>query len=239
MPLLRLQLARPSRRVRRGRLRRKLRERDPSLREPHAEADGTVDLLRRRHAVADGPAVGRAILRLSANWPISRDAEITLEANPTSVEADRFRGYRAAGVNRVSLGVQSLRDGAADGTRAPHTVDEAVAAVRLAQSIFPRTQLRPDLRAAETDARRLRDELLEGLWLARRHLALPAHHRGGTRYYDLHRAGKLKMPNEELAADLFELTQDLTKEAGLPAYEISNHARPGRKPAQPPLLALR
>jgi XTP/dITP diphosphohydrolase len=88
--------------------------------------------------IADGPALGRRRIldAIGQHWTIDPRAEITLEANPTSVEADRFRGYRSAGVNRVSLGVQSLRDRAAGGTGPAHTVDEAIAAVRLAQSIF-------------------------------------------------------------------------------------------------------
>lgn len=177
------------------------------------------------------PRSVEAILKaVDRHWPIEADAEITLEANPTSVEAGRFRGYRAAGVNRVSLGVQSLRAEPLVELGRMHSVEEAVAAVRLAQSIFPRTSFdliyaRPRQTLADW-----RDELTEALWLARGHISLyQLTIEQGTRYYDLHRAGKLKLPDEELAADLFLLTQELTAEAGLPAYEISNHARPGQE----------
>ena len=111
-----------------------------------------------------------------------------------------------------------------------HTVDEAIAAVRLAQSIFSRTSFDLIYARPKQTLEDWRDELLEGLWLAKGHISLyQLTIEEGTRYYDLARAGKLKMPNEDLAADFFELTQELTKEAGLPAYEISNHARPGQE----------
>jgi putative oxygen-independent coproporphyrinogen III oxidase len=177
------------------------------------------------------PRSVEAILKaIDANWPIEAGAEITLEANPTSVEADRFRGYRAAGVNRVSLGVQSLRDQPLQELGRLHTVDEAIAAVRLAQSIFPRSSFDLIYARPRQTLDEWRDELVEALWLARGHLSLyQLTIEEGTRYYDLHRAGKLKVPDEELSADLFELTQELTAGAGMPAYEISNHALPGQE----------
>lgn len=167
---------------------------------------------------------------IAGHWAMERSVEITLEANPTSVEAERFRGYRAAGVNRVSLGVQSLRDGPLAELGRRHTVDEAVAAVHLAQSIFPRSSFdliyaRPRQTLAEWQ-----DELAEALWLAQGHLSLyQLTIEMGTRYYDLFNAGKLSMPDEELSADFYELTQEMTAEAGMPAYEISNHAVPGQE----------
>ncbi|HEY0918681.1 radical SAM family heme chaperone HemW [Devosia sp.] len=167
---------------------------------------------------------------IAAHWQIDRNAEVTLEANPTSVEAERFRGYRAAGVNRVSLGVQSLRDGPLAELGRRHTVDEAVAAVHLAQSIFERSSFdliyaRPRQTLAEWQ-----DELTEALWLAQGHISLyQLTIEMGTRFYDLQRAGKLVMPGEELGAEFYELTQELTARAGLPAYEISNHAVPGQE----------
>ena len=102
--------------------------------------------------------------------------------------------------------------------------------MRLAQSIFPRTSFDLIYARPKQTLEDWRDELLEGLWLAQGHISLyQLTIEEGTRYYDLFRAGKLKMPNEDLSADFFELTQELTKEAGLPAYEISNHARPGQE----------
>ncbi len=175
-------------------------------------------------------AVERIIDAITRHWTVQSNAEITLEANPTSVEVDRFRGYRTAGVNRVSLGVQSLRPGPLAELGRRHTVDEAVAAVRIAQSVFDRSSFdliyaRPGQTLEDWE-----DELKEGLWLARGHISLyQLTIEQGTRYFDLHQAGKLKMPDEDLAADFYELTQDLTAEAGMPAYEISNHAVPGQE----------
>ena len=175
-------------------------------------------------------AVERIIDAIARHWTVERNAEITLEANPTSVEVDRFQGYRTAGVNRVSLGVQSLRPGPLAELGRRHTVDEAVAAVRIAQSVFDRSSFdliyaRPGQTLEDWE-----DELKEGLWLARGHVSLyQLTIEQGTRYFDLHQAGKLKMPDEDLAADFYELTQELTAEAGMPAYEISNHAVPGQE----------
>jgi oxygen-independent coproporphyrinogen-3 oxidase len=184
---------------------------------------GTPSLMEPRSVAAIIDAVGR-------HWSIAPDAEVTLEANPTSVEAGRFRGYRSAGVNRVSLGVQSLREGPLAELGRRHSVDEAVRAVRLAQSIFPRSSFdliyaRPRQTLGDWE-----DELKEALWMAEGHVSLyQLTIEMGTRYYDLWNAGKLRLPDEELGADFYELTQELTRAAGLPAYEISNHARPGQE----------
>ena len=203
---------------------------------------GAVDLFRRRHALADGPALGGAILEtIGQYWNIAPKAEITLEANPTSVEADRFRGYRAAGVNRVSLGRAVAARGPLAELGRRHTVDEAIAAVRLAQSIFPRSSFDLIYARPQPDVSDWEDELKEALWLSQGHVSLyQLTIEMGTRYFDLCNAGKLKMPDEDLSADFYELTQELTRDAGLPAYEISNHARPGQESRpQPHLLALR
>jgi oxygen-independent coproporphyrinogen-3 oxidase len=184
---------------------------------------GTPSLMDPRTVAGILEAIGR-------HWQVDANAEITLEANPTSVEAERFKGYRAAGVNRVSLGVQSLREGPLAELGRRHTVDEAVAAVRLAQSIFPRSSFDLIYARPRQTLEDWRDELTEALWLAEGHVSLyQLTIEMGTRYYDLFNAGKLKMPDEDLSADFFELTQELTASAGLPAYEISNHARPGQE----------
>ncbi|WP_354039746.1 radical SAM family heme chaperone HemW [Devosia sp. UYZn731] len=175
-------------------------------------------------------AVESIINSITRHWTVEPKAEITLEANPTSVEVDRFRGFRSAGINRVSLGVQSLRDKPLADLGRRHTVDEAIAAVRIAQSVFERSSFdliygRPNQTLDDWE-----DELKEALWLAKGHISLyMLTIEQGTRYFDLHRAGKLIMPNEDLAADFYELTQELTAQAGMPAYEISNHARPGQE----------
>jgi putative oxygen-independent coproporphyrinogen III oxidase len=182
-------------------------------------------------SLMDPRSVGGILDAIGKHWEIDPKAEITLEANPTSVEADRFRGYRAAGVNRVSLGVQSLREGPLAELGRKHSVEEAIAAVRLAQSIFPRSSFDLIYTRPRQTLEDWQDELTEALWLAEAgHLSLyQLTIEQGTRYYDLFKAGKLKMPDEDTSADFYELTQELTQKAGLPAYEISNHARPGQE----------
>jgi oxygen-independent coproporphyrinogen-3 oxidase len=161
-------------------------------------------------------------------WPVSSDAEITLEANPGSVEAERFRGYRAAGVNRLSLGVQSLDDSTLKSLGRIHNVAEARRALELARSTFPRLSF--DLiyaRPAQTLAA-WRDELEAALAMAADHLSLyQLTIEPETAFFRLHEAGKLVIPDPELAADFYALTQEITEARGLPAYEISNHAAPG------------
>jgi len=156
------------------------------------------------------------------------DAEVTLEANPSSVEQARFEGYRAAGVNRVSLGVQSLDDAALAALGRRHDAATARAALALARRIFP--QVSADLiyaRPGQTTADWAR-ELREMLDIAGDHLSLyQLTIEPETRFFDLHRAGRLAVPDDDLAADLFELTHELTSAAGLRRYEVSNHARPG------------
>jgi oxygen-independent coproporphyrinogen-3 oxidase len=137
---------------------------------------------------------------------------------------------RAAGVNRVSLGVQSLRPEPLARLGRLHSVDDAVAAVRLAQKIFSRSSFDIIYARPEQSLEAWDDELTDALALTEGHISLyQLTIEQGTRYYDLHRAGKLLMPDEDLSADFYELTQELTAEAGMPAYEISNHARPGQE----------
>ena len=161
-------------------------------------------------------------------WPVAADAEITLEANPGSAEAERFRGYRAAGVNRLSLGVQSLDDAALKALGRIHSVAEARNAVTLARNTFPRLSF--DLiyaRPAQT-LRAWRAELDAAIDMAADHLSLyQLTIEPETMYFRLHQAGKLAVPDGELAAELYTLTQEITDARGLPAYEISNHAAPG------------
>ena len=155
-------------------------------------------------------------------------AEITLEANPTSVEAGRFRGYRAAGVNRLSIGVQSLSDAALKALGRKHTVDEAIAAVKLAASLFPRFTFdliyaRPGQSEAEW-----RSELSRALDFVGDHVSLyQLTIEPDTIFERLRDTGKLQLPDEDLALALFAATRELTEARGLPAYEVSNHARPG------------
>jgi len=175
------------------------------------------------------PSSVAAILdAIARHWSVAPDVEVTLEANPTSVEATRFRGYRTAGVNRVSLGVQALDDAALKELGRLHTAQEALAAVAVARSIFTRYSFdliyarpRQTLAAWETELKRAIAEAAEHLSLYQ--LTIEP----GTPFFGLHKAGKLVVPGEDLGRDLYDLTQSVCADAGLPAYEISNHARPG------------
>lgn len=158
-------------------------------------------------------------------WPIAEDAEITMEANPSSVEADRFRGYRSAGVNRLSLGVQSLDDGELRRLGRIHNVQQARYAIELARKIFPRLSFDLIYARPNQTLQSWKSELEEAIRLAADHLSLyQLTIEEGTSFNRLYKAGKLKMPEPELSADLYELTQEVTEEHRLPAYEISNHA---------------
>jgi oxygen-independent coproporphyrinogen-3 oxidase len=175
------------------------------------------------------PATVQTILDcIGKHWSVAPDVEVTLEANPTSVEATRFRGYRAAGVNRVSLGVQALDDTALKELGRLHTAQEALDAVAVARSIFDRYSFdliyaRPQ-QSLDAWAAELRRAIAE----AAEHLSLyQLTIEPDTPFFGLHKAGKLIVPDEDLARDLYDLTQTICSKAGLPAYEISNHARPG------------
>lgn len=174
--------------------------------------------------------VAEILERIGTLWTVSDGVEITLEANPGSVEAGRFRGYRAAGVNRVSLGVQSLRDEQLRRLGRIHSVAEAKAAIDVARNTFERFTFdliyaRPGQTLADWRA-----ELGEALALAGQHLSLyQLTIEPETPYAALHAAGKLVVPEAETAFALYELTQEMTAKAGLPAYEISNHASPGEE----------
>ncbi len=177
------------------------------------------------------PATVAALLDgIAKRWSVADNIEISLEANPTSVEADRFRGYRAAGVNRVSLGVQALNDRDLRRLGRLHSVDEAKVAIGLAREIFPRLSF--DLIYARPDQtiEDWRGELKEAISLAADHLSLyQLTIEEGTQFYNLWKAGKLVTPEPDHAAALYEETQRVTAEHGLPAYEVSNHAVPGRE----------
>ncbi|WP_371731616.1 radical SAM family heme chaperone HemW [Shinella sp. AETb1-6] len=175
------------------------------------------------------PETVDAILNgIARHWHVPDGIEITLEANPSSVEAERFRGYRAAGVNRVSLGVQALNDRDLKFLGRLHDVADALKAIRLARDIFPRMSFdliyaRPNQTVAEWDL-----ELKEAVSYAVDHLSLyQLTIEEGTPFYGLHKAGKLIVPDGEQSAVLYEATQEITEREGMPAYEVSNHARPG------------
>jgi len=182
---------------------------------------GTPSLMRPETVGAVLEAIGR-------NWTVAADAEVTLEANPTSVEATRFAGYRAAGVNRVSLGVQALDDTSLKMLGRLHSAKEALEAVAIARRTFDRYSFdliyaRPGQPPADWV-----DELALAIKEAAEHLSLyQLTIEEGTPFFGLHAAGKLSTPDEALARALYDVTQDVCDRHGLAAYEISNHARPG------------
>ena len=172
--------------------------------------------------------VGAILDRIAALWPIETGAEITLEANPTSVEAGRFAGYRAAGVNRVSLGVQSLEDASLKSLGRKHTSEEALAALSIAERNFERVSFDLIYARQGQEVQAWRDELARALSHAHDHLSLyQLTIEQGTPFAALHAAGALKVPEGGHAEAFYLLTQELCDAAGLPSYEVSNHARPG------------
>ena len=177
------------------------------------------------------PQTTEAILEaIAQHWPMASDVEITLEANPSSVEATRFAGYRAAGVNRVSIGLQSLDDGALRALGRLHSAREGLDAIAVARSVFDRYSF--DLiyaRPGQTpDAWTV--ELKCALVEAGEHLSLyQLTIEQGTPFHLLHASGKLMTPDEDTARALYDVTQTVCADAGLPAYEVSNHSRPGRE----------
>ncbi|MGC9419776.1 MAG: radical SAM family heme chaperone HemW [Rhodovulum sp.] len=180
-------------------------------------------------SLMDPDLVAAILEAIRATWPCANNMEVTLEANPSSVEAGRFAGYREAGVNRVSLGVQALNDRDLRRLGRLHDVAEARRAFDIARANFSRVSF--DLIYAR-QGQTLGDwqtELSEALTMAIDHLSLyQLTIEPGTAFADRHARGLLRdLPNDDHAADMYTLTQDVCGAAGLPAYEVSNHARPG------------
>jgi oxygen-independent coproporphyrinogen-3 oxidase len=172
--------------------------------------------------------VGGVLDALAKHWHVAPDVEVTLEANPTSVEATRFRGYRAAGVNRVSLGVQALDDRALAELGRLHSADEALAAVAIARSVFERYSFDLIYARPRQTPQEWASELKRAIAEGGEHLSLyQLTIEPETPFFALHAAGKLTVPDEDNARALYDTTQEICAAHGLPAYEISNHARPG------------
>ena len=212
------------------------------LRELDHYADATAGLEKDRRKVTSvffgggtpslmEPATVGAILdRIAARWPVADGLEVSLEANPTSVEAEKFRAFRTAGVNRLSMGIQALDDTSLKFLGRQHNAAEATGAIELAARTFDRFSFdliyaRPEQTVAAWEA-----ELTRALDYAVGHLSVyQLTIEEGTAFFPLHARGDLVLPDEDLAGDLYEATQTLLNGAGLPAYEISNHARPGEE----------
>src|SRR6185436_12679891 len=172
--------------------------------------------------------VGAILDSIGKHWRVADNVEVTLEANPTSVEATRFHGYRTAGVNRVSLGVQALDDVSLKALGRMHTAREALDAVAIARGAFERYSF--DLIYARPDqtVQAWTEELRQAIAEAAEHLSLyQLTIEPETPFAGLHAAGKLVIPDEAHARALYDTTQEICASLGLPAYEISNHARPG------------
>ena len=173
-------------------------------------------------------ATGRIIDAAMGLWPCANDVEITLEANPASAEAARFADYAKAGVGRLSLGVQALNDTDLRFLGRLHDVREAKAALALAQRIFTRVSFDLIYARPGQNLEAWRAELAEALSFGTEHLSLyQLTIEPQTPFATIHRRGIFQLPGEDLAASFYEATQEITAHAGLPAYEISNHARPG------------
>lgn len=161
-------------------------------------------------------------------WPVADNLEITLEANPTSVEAERLALFRDTGINRVSLGVQALRDEALRFLGRQHGAAEALKAVELAATLFHRMSFDLIYARPQQTLSEWRQELREALPYAKGHLSLyQLTIEPGTHFFYAYQRGEFTLPEETEAAALYEITQEETERAGLPAYEISNHAATG------------
>ncbi|MCH8863116.1 MAG: radical SAM family heme chaperone HemW, partial [Proteobacteria bacterium] len=172
--------------------------------------------------------VAEILEKAQALWPADSSLEITLEANPTSVEAGRFKGFAAAGINRLSLGVQALDDAALAFLGRQHSATEALAALEVAQANFSRVNI--DLIYARPDQtpESWRTELRRALALGVEHISLyQLTMEEGTPFLARQKRGEFQLPDDDGGNALYDVTRELTVAAGLPAYEISNHARSG------------
>ena len=176
------------------------------------------------------PSVVDAILtKVRATWGCANDIEITLEANPTSVEAGRFTSYRNAGVNRVSMGIQALNDTDLKALGRLHSATEAMAAFDIARDVFDRVSFDLIYARQNQTLAGWGQELKQALSMAVDHLSLyQLTIEDGTAFGDRYAIGKLRgLPDDDLAADMYAATQDICEAAGFTSYEVSNHARPG------------
>lgn len=182
-------------------------------------------------SLMDVATVERILDRVRKSWRLANDIEITLEANPTSIEAGRFAGYHDAGVNRVSVGVQALNDPDLKALGRLHSAKEALDAVDVARSTFERVSFDLIYARQNQTAAQWQDELNRALSFEPDHLSLyQLTIEDGTAFGDRFKRGLLRgLPNEDLGADMWEITQATCEAAGLPAYEVSNHAKSGQE----------
>ena len=180
-------------------------------------------------SLMDPDIVDAILTKVRSTWTIANDIEVTLEANPTSVEAGRFAGYRDAGVNRVSMGIQALNDADLKALGRLHTAKEAMSAFDIARGVFDRVSFDLIYARQGQSVADWSSELTHALSLAVDHLSLyQLTIENGTAFGDRYAAGKLGgLPTDDTAADMYALTQDICETAGFMSYEVSNHAKPG------------
>jgi oxygen-independent coproporphyrinogen-3 oxidase len=180
-------------------------------------------------SLMDPDLVAAILERVRRTWRQANDIEITLEANPTSIESGRFRAYSEGGVNRVSMGMQALNDTDLARLGRMHNAAEGRAAFDIARSHFDRVSFDLIYARQDQDLTAWEAELREALAMAVDHFSLyQLTIEEGTAFGRRAAAGKLTgLPDEELAADMYLRTQEICEAAGLPAYEVSNHAREG------------
>ena len=178
-------------------------------------------------SLMDPDLVHAVLEEIRATWPVSNTFEVTLEANPTSVEAGRFAGFRDAGVNRISMGIQALNDIDLKRLGRMHSVQEGRKAFDVARGLFDRVSFDLIYARQHQTSQDWSNELKQALNMAIDHLSLyQLTIEDGTAFGDRDAIGRLPgLPTEDSAADMYEITQEITEAAGMPAYEISNHAR--------------
>lgn len=181
-------------------------------------------------SLMDPDTVAAVIDAAQRSWHFSNDIEITLEANPTSVEAGKFAAFRQGGVNRVSLGIQSLRERDLEFLGRKHSVDEARRAIEIAAATFDRYSFDLIYARPGQEVAAWRDELKDAISMAGGHISLyQLTIEPGTAFFMQHARGDFDIPNDNISGALYEETQDILGDAGMPAYEISNHARAGEE----------
>ena len=206
-----------------------LSELDRAAKETHGRILRSVFFGGGTPSLMDPTTVAAILDRVARNWRLTNDPEITLEANPTSVEASRFAAYRSAGVNRVSLGLQALNDADLKRLGRQHSATDGLKALDLARSLFTRTSCDLIYARQDQDLASWGQELRQVLSRGPDHISLyQLTIEEGTVFARLYDAGKLRgLPDEDLAADMYDLTTELCGEAGLLGYEVSNYAIPG------------
>lgn len=178
-------------------------------------------------SLMDPDLVHAVLEEIRATWPVSNSFEVTLEANPTSVEAGRFKGFRDAGVNRISMGIQALNDTDLKRLGRMHSAHEGRQAFDIARDLFDRVSFDLIYARQHQTPQHWAEELKQALNMAIDHLSLyQLTIEQGTAFGDRYAIGRLAgLPSEDSAADMYDITQEVTEAAGMPAYEISNHAR--------------